>query len=651
MKSSVRGCRILALVLLTSLAACSSLPPSGSGPTSATTAPPRDIRVAQVLAAEGIKRLQQNQYEDASRIFNAGLKFSPDDARLHFLNGLTYHLLYLRGDETMAELAVTGYQLALGADPALYDAALQLGRIEFDSKHFKQSAEAFRHATNIEPGKGEAFLGLAAAAYYDRDLATARTAIDKATPLLQGKAAGMRAAAMINAALGDDAKARSALDAYMGLEPNKGEQAQVARRIEQWRAWHAAFPAPGVDEIRAAAAAPGPGAALAQAAARPAPAAPAKPSGPREPAMTSWYDCGGTTVQPGPGPAVSAGGDESIALTALPVPCKDVGVPNMAVLDVTLVRTENNATSSHGINLLTGLTYVLNRSFGLTDTQTIATTGDTRNVTITRVRNQGLPAAGMTYSLNIANSTDARTEILARPSLVALDRQPSTFFSGRTLSVGLVGTAGGTSTVVDKLIGVSLSVTPTFVDSDVMLVSVRAARSFYEPIDPNGTFVQAIQTSRNSVTANVALRFGQTLILSGLTEQEDQRTSDGVPILQDIPLLQYLFRNKTTQKFTRSVLILITPRKPANDRDEMGRTLAELETFKDGSKREFVPRIQAEMKAKEGGVRPNVEAVYSHVLHNNLYLQFRSGDIKADDWSQASRLEDMLRQLGESLYY
>jgi type II secretory pathway component GspD/PulD (secretin) len=159
-----------------------------------------------------------------------------------------------------------------------------------------------------------------------------------------------------------------------------------------------------------------------------------------------------------------------------------------------------------------------------------------------------------------------------------------------------------------------------------------------------------VQTSRNSVSANVAMKIGQTLILSGLSEQEVQRGVAGVPVLQDIPVLQYLFGNKTSQVFTRSVLIAITPRKVADEESQMARSLPELERWRDGERKELVPRITARMAAGERG-ETNLDATYKHLLQNELYLQFRSGDIRADDWSRPSRLESILRDLRTFLYF
>jgi tetratricopeptide (TPR) repeat protein len=636
------------LAALAFLAACSATPPA----LEAGTQPTRDIRVHMVLALEGVKKLEENRYDDASRLFNAALKFSPNRAELHFMNGLTYHLQYLRGDEEKKGLAASGYHLALEADPAMGVAAMQLGRLELAARRYPEAAAAFAHATRVDPQNGAAWMGLAGAAYYAMDLGEARRAIANALPLMQDEPGAWRAATMIQAASDRSPETQAAVGRYAALEPDATSRERLASRVEQWRHFHLAA-------AKAASEAPPP-TRLAQAGMPPGyptgmPGAPTAPGNPVEP---NWSDCAGAGSASGPGgggyaaggPATSSG-DETTALPALPAPCRGTS-PAMAILDVVIVRTENNASSSYGINLLDGLTYVFNQTRTVADVLTqVAGAPDTRNVTITRQRSSSFPgASGFSYSLNIANSTDARSEVLARPSLVVLDRKPSTFFSGRNLTLGLPGGNNSSSTIADRAVGVSLSVTPTFLDANSMLLSVRAARSFLEPLDFNVAFPHSVQASRNSVSANVAIKTGQTLILSGLSEQEVQRGVAGVPVLQDIPALQYLFGNKTKQVFTRSVLIAITPRKVANDESQMARALPELERWREGERKELVPGITARMAAGERG-ETNLDATYKHLLHNELFLQFRSGDIRADDWSQPSRLESLLRDVRTLLYF
>ena len=139
-------------------------------------------------------------------------------------------------------------------------------------------------------------------------------------------------------------------------------------------------------------------------------------------------------------------------------------------------------------------------------------------------------AAGIAYSLNLFNVTESRADVLARPTLVVLDRKSSQFFSGSTISVALGVGVGGTGSVIDKPVGVSLSVTPTFVNKNTMLLAVKATRSYIEPGNNNSTFAQVMQTSRNTVTADVLIDYGQTLVLNGLSERELDDSSSGVPV-------------------------------------------------------------------------------------------------------------------------
>lgn len=114
---------------------------------------------------------------------------------------------------------------------------------------------------------------------------------------------------------------------------------------------------------------------------------------------------------------------------------------------------------------------------------------------------------------------------------------------------------------IEKEIGVKLTVTPEFLEDRWIKLAVQAERTFLST--PNTTsinFTFRIDTSKTTVNANVAMNYGESLILSGLSEKETERKRDGVPGLQDVPGLQYVFSNRTTSDFQKSVLVLLTPR-------------------------------------------------------------------------------------------
>lgn len=677
---------VVVTVTMLLLAGCNSLP-SKDAQAQSIPEQEQDASVSNKVAEEGLRLLEEHRYDDASRVFNAGLKFFPTDARLHFLNGVAYHLLYLAGRQDALALAVAGYELALTHDSAFYYAALQLGRLQFAAKRYDKSLEAFSRALRIEPRNGEALLGIATAAYYEQDLTRTVRAAERAVELLPNSAEAWRALSFGEAALGEHERARQAFIRYAALESNPKMQARLNKRLDQWNYWHMAVAKLDADKTNSVkdtkhgsklAASGKTNAAIDvdsdSNVAKPDDASgndtqPSDSEDDSTPSVGSkrkaWYECstdddqsqsaGNYSNDTGPyGNTGGADDDGSIMpRPALPTPCYGDTNPRMVVLDVAFIRTEDSSSSSFGTNLLSTLSF----SFGINTTRNDEVGG--KGLTITKTKSWGTTGGATTlleYSLNIANATDSRSEVLAKPSLVALDRTPSTFFSGRSLTLGLAGANtggysgyGSSASFQDKPIGVGLAVTPTFIDDDTVALAIGIQRSFIESVNPSVKFDYSLQVSRSRASANVVLKMGQTLILSGISEQEIERSSNGVPLLRDIPLLQYLFNKTTNQNFTSSVLVLITPRRPATDRAVMERTISHIDTLPDPEKRKFRPMIEKALR--EGGMPDNLDAVYRHAYGNDLFLQFRSGDLSLQHWSRPARITRFVQDIREILYF
>ena len=65
---------------------------------------------------------------------------------------------------------------------------------------------------------------------------------------------------------------------------------------------------------------------------------------------------------------------------------------------------------------------------------------------------------------------------------------------------------------------------------------------------------------KTNVEANVVLNIGETLILGGLTEQQDTETLDGVPGLSKVPLVKLFFSEDIQRNYKKTITILLTPR-------------------------------------------------------------------------------------------
>ncbi|MFM7368209.1 MAG: type II secretion system protein GspD, partial [Sphaerospermopsis kisseleviana] len=66
-------------------------------------------------------------------------------------------------------------------------------------------------------------------------------------------------------------------------------------------------------------------------------------------------------------------------------------------------------------------------------------------------------------------------------------------------------------------------------------------------------------SERSLQSGLIRLRDGQTLILSGIIQDQDRATVNKVPILGDIPLIGSLFRSTNRENVRREVIVLLTP--------------------------------------------------------------------------------------------
>ena len=257
--------------------------------------------------------------------------------------------------------------------------------------------------------------------------------------------------------------------------------------------------------------------------------------------------------------------DENTTAVTLPQACPDED-PMTAIVEVTMMSSLDTNSTASGVNILDGLRSILTVS---NSTVREFVTGSDTEFTKTNTRSWVLGDASsdnsLAYSLNIANSGVNQSRALSKPTMTIIDRVPSVFFSGSNISLGISpNIANSTPTIVDKTIGTSLAVTPTFIDEDSALVSLRVTASGIS--NDNVVSTALLQQTRNSMTTSALMNFDDTLILAGLRTDLEKIQSSGVPILQDFPLLQYFFKKTTTGITSVNVITFITLRRPENSK-------------------------------------------------------------------------------------
>lgn len=632
----------VALVLSVSLSGCASLSSDNAGLYASIPSGKMDTEPRQ-LTAEGIKALDEGNLEDAKKAFNMALKMDMTNSHIHFLNGYTYHLLAKNGEIKNYVLALEGYKQALVFNQSNWLADYYLGLAYFDQHKYKQAQAQFAKVAVIRDDDPDVLFDLVTASYQARDPRTANAALGRLREIVpdewnNGRA--LSAAVVVKASLNDRDQAQEFLESYRQINKNPHQVEHLERRLRNWENAYDASYKTG-NRVNPLA-----GDKLAQ-----APVFPWEQQEEDEGEESEQEEDEGEELEQDSNDQeanVEKGDNDKKEAT------KEAFVEDqMAVVDVVIIRTEEDFSTSKGVNLLSGLQLQFGNTdlglpafgFSTSDFDSFSDPTDDEKTT-TKTRAISIPA--VTYSLNIANSLTARNEILARPTIVALSGQTSEFFSGVEVAAAAVSGGDGDSVSIEKEIGVRLAITPEFLPGDRVKLQVIAERTFLTTPSSSVVFEFRLDTSKTTVNANVAMKFGETLILSGLSEKELERNRDGVPFLQDVPLLQYFFSKATTRDFRKSVMILLTPRRAQflnRDTKDRDKALEDLNGFERSIKE--LERLHGAWFTPDSNIIPIVK----HMRENSLYKEFRTGDIAPERWNNRKTHKDRMKSALDFLYY
>lgn len=191
-------------------------------------------------------------------------------------------------------------------------------------------------------------------------------------------------------------------------------------------------------------------------------------------------------------------------------------------------------------------------------------------------------AQGFTYSLvNSAgkirmalNALSRKTTIkmISNPSLMVLDNHLAMMTVGNQVPVlssttdWLNSSNATTSTVQYRDTGVSLAVTPSVNSGN--LVSMQIDQTVTDVSDTTSTTANNQPTfMQRQISSKVAVRSGEAIVLGGLIKDNETRGKNGVPLLQDLPLVGNLFGTNSRAGARTELLVIITPKVVRSDID------------------------------------------------------------------------------------
>lgn len=173
-----------------------------------------------------------------------------------------------------------------------------------------------------------------------------------------------------------------------------------------------------------------------------------------------------------------------------------------------------------------------------------------------------------------AEEQGGRARLLAEPNLLTADRDSASFLAGGELPIPVVqgsgnnaGQSGQSVTIQYREFGIRLSFSPDILSDSIIKLQVRpevSSLDYGNAVLLNGFRVPALRTRR--VQSTVDIRRDQSVILSGLFNEEREQVRTGIPLLMKIPILGALFSSTRWQSSETELLVVVTPRiiDPAN---------------------------------------------------------------------------------------
>lgn len=201
--------------------------------------------------------------------------------------------------------------------------------------------------------------------------------------------------------------------------------------------------------------------------------------------------------------------------------------------------------------------------------------------------NMGINLTGMINFLK--ESGDVK--VVSSPKVATLNNQQALITVGNTYNYKLKGSStttdgGTTSGDADEeksiFVGILLNILPEISDDNKVMLRINPSIS--ELINPDDKKVKgdyrvvAPDTKQKKLSTVVQVRDGETIVLGGLITDAELFNKNGIPVLQDIPLVGKLFGSKKKVKEKSELVFVITPRIVdfTKDKEEVRKSLEDL---------------------------------------------------------------------------
>ena len=272
-------------------------------------------------------------------------------------------------------------------------------------------------------------------------------------------------------------------------------------------------------------------------------------------------------------------GEIRTLVSQLDVPVKQVLIESRIVIAHDDYRKELGArfglsavgTANGGNNLLattgtaTGTNTIVSSALASNGTNiTLPSTTDRFNVNLPSAGSTGsiaLAILGANYLVDLelsALQTEGRGEVISNPRVITANGKLASIEQGTEIPY-LESASSGAATVAFRKAVLSLNVTPQITPDNRILMDLTVTDdTLGANVNVGVGSAPAIDTRRINTTVQV--KSGETVVLGGVFDANNEHSASKVPFLGDIPLVGVFFKNNDNNTTKRELLIFVTPK-------------------------------------------------------------------------------------------
>jgi type IV pilus assembly protein PilQ len=156
-----------------------------------------------------------------------------------------------------------------------------------------------------------------------------------------------------------------------------------------------------------------------------------------------------------------------------------------------------------------------------------------------------------------ALEADSKGKVISNPRVVTTNQKPAVILNGTQIPYITPGTLTSPATVTFKDAFLCLLVDPQILNNDSIILTVEVQKDAVRDIANIGDN-PAIDTKR--IKTQVRVNNGETLVLGGIFDGNENSTVSKVPLLGDIPVFGNLFKTTSKENSKTELIIFLTPR-------------------------------------------------------------------------------------------